>query len=486
VDAQALSPPSGRGLSPVASGVAPAAAASESAACAHAPASSQISSLGGQTASFAPAPESACMNDALRPGSASRPGAAPAVALLGAMDHDVSIASYESAHSEGDVLAMSGEASDQLVGDVEPGPPLQPAVGGTSACPPPQSLWSTVGDPSHSASLDEPTLLSRKPLSTAPAPAAAMPGGRGCSNNGSNAASACSGSFSQLRSPQVSGLRIDVPPPSAAPPVEASAPVCASRDSLVPSDSRRLASPKRGLADSVHSPADEAVHTSSPLHRGRSGAPDLAAANATTLPRCAAVDLSGIAPGRGRSLVNASNQSSSNSFNEVLLSAAEPAAVPQPAPPLAAPAAPPSGMHSMAPAASLPRSPTSPEVEAECSAGVKRSFQSAAAALGSGCAGSSGTRSVVPLSNASAAVRGSLYTCGAGAGGPSAAGSVAAAKESRSLSARIMRIGASDSEGSSDEAAPPAKATPARKAASLAGFAGGFSPFGGDSDDSFS
>ena len=103
-----------------------------------------------------------------------------------------------------------------------------------------------------------------------------------------------------------------------------------------------------------------------------------------------------------------------------------------------------------------------------------RSFNSAAAALGYGAAGSvSSARGAVPLSNAPA--RGTLYTGGGGGGGGA---------KNKSLSARIMRLGASDSD-ESDDAGPPRSSPPKSKAPK--GLAG-FSPFGGgdDSDgDSF-
>ena len=109
----------------------------------------------------------------------------------------------------GDVLAMSGDAD--MSEAPEPPPPAaeaEPIVRGSNPTPPaltrPWSAGSAGSNPhSHSASFDEQT------ASAAPPPP--MPVSQGGSQGGST-----TGSQAQLGR-GLGGLRIDVPPPSAAP-----------------------------------------------------------------------------------------------------------------------------------------------------------------------------------------------------------------------------------------------------------------------------
>lgn len=427
-----------------------------------------------------PAPVPAAADGTPHSGDGRNCGVAVVTQMLGLVD-DASFASYASyaTPSEGDVLATSCAADDLPLPDL-PVPPAGSTVRVSQPC----------GMAPSSALVDGPRT------------------GVGGSGASSVAASA-SASEAQLRSPS---LRIDVRPVSAAS-AETSAPACASRDGFVPSGSRQiarqllpsgeaatsvalvakgcgssacaaspacsaaptpsdaamgavanitpqLASPQAARcfgAESILSSSGEGVHTNSPLHRAQAPPAALTALNAG---RRAPLQPRPAAPACCARGGVASHSSSSSSFHDL------PGI---PAPPMASAPAPTASALSPATAAPVAMSPAEED--------VKRSFYTAAAALGFGAGGARGS---VPLSNTPSVPL-------SNAGG---AAQKAGPKQPKSLSARIMRLGASDSEGSSDEASPqkPAagkQASVGNKPKAIAGFT---SSFGLDDDgdsDSF-
>ena len=457
---QALSPP--KGLSPVPS-------KEQLAAIGAPPTAPELTPSIYATSTCAPASESARQMQGVRP--------------------EDSYGSQRSASGEfqesGDVLAMSGDAD--MSEAPEPPPPAaeaEPIVRGSNPTPPaltrPWSAGSAGSNPhSHSASFDEQT------ASAAPPPP--MPVSQGGSQGGST-----TGSQAQLGR-GLGGLRIDVPPPSAAPAFAASdAPACASRDMHVPSGSRHVVinADDGGPTAGAPSPAAEAaLHPNSPVRKpmrdaSRMDNPVVSRMQPTT--RGAAIG--GAASGRFP-MASPSDSDSDMSpikmdpprrvVHEPAVAMAPPPAPPPKAPSPQAPSAATSARGSVH-SGSGPQTPISPEEMAERSEGARKSFNTAAASLGYGYNKGQQNKPV------------SLYNTGAGGSAASKAyGGGGGAKQGggkKTLSARIAKLGASDSEESDEGAPGPAPRASAQQPAKrgLCGFSpGGLGLADDDSGDSF-